>query len=199
MSNDVKWQKHLDLIDLGGWNTYLGFENEIRDGYDPDNYLEKLLDKMQSNMHNDLRAMFLFEFWENEDSPMTTINKDEKLLKYFIKTYNKYAEERNNIVLFRGTANLNRLDLTKGDIIDYSTRYTSWSADRSATERYYDYGNGVIFKIVCSSIKTIYLNTFEKEHILSPMKLEVVDIYKEIIRHEEYDEIVNIYECLIIE
>jgi len=141
-----------------------------------------------------LADIIIFQ-WEDFHRPYEWIESDPELKKKFIEIFNSNAKNVDNIILFMGTGSKKHLTHKKGDIVDYSNRYTSWSTDSALATGFTDPEEPVIF-IYEGPLLTFNLNkhySTESEHILPPTKF-AVDRTIPLVGsndHKEYRNIVN--------
>lgn len=133
---------------------------------------------MAQNIYgSSLSDVIVFE-WEDRESPWQWIRSNPQLKEEFEKVFVANSKERDYIELFRGIENLTYLDLKKGDTIQYSDQYTSWSTDRNVSLRFCDDEIPIllIYKGSVVSFDLGRTNRDEKEHILPPMNFVVSDV-----------------------
>ena len=121
-----------------------------------------------------LADMIVLE-WQDLESPWQWVSSDPQLREEFERIFANNSKQTNDIELFRGTDHYEYLKLKKGDILDYSDRYTSWSTDRKVSIRFADDERPIllVYKGPAISFDLCRTNPHEKEHILPPMNFVV--------------------------
>lgn len=99
-------------------------DESIRDGYTDTTYGSVLADLVMIQ-------------WIDCADPNEWINKDHELKSYFDSLFNQHCQTF-QIELCRGTDYAPLYNLSEGDTIDYSNRYTSWTTDRLTALKFID-------------------------------------------------------------